>query len=317
MSVVYIVTSLLWSALLMNLFDSVGGTSMVIEVVKIDIIILDVFGCHFFIISLFHSISFLMQCKIVLTDGGSAQMLRYKQDHDIELVTAHYNNLWCLQTSCFVWLHSFLLRQRFCVRSFFSPRHRQHTQKSSNPSIYQKRASSTSQQTDGKKIGLQCFLKHRASYKYYYNVVYYSHLHVATWQHALEWLETFWHNSLCLGFRAPKPRNRNHEQQERGLHGLYAALFVKAAPGRDRSIKLWKAMGRIECFQTIHQHVYIVYIYIFNIHIYILYNIQLRKYNYDLVVLCGTLICSVVWLLFKISAPSLYLALWPQAKTAW
>lgn len=47
-------------------------------------------GCHFFIISLFHSISFLMQCKIVLTDGGSAQMLRYKQDHDIELVTAHY-----------------------------------------------------------------------------------------------------------------------------------------------------------------------------------------------------------------------------------
>lgn len=40
MSVFYIVTSLLWSALLMNLFDSVGGTSMVIEVVKIDIIIL-------------------------------------------------------------------------------------------------------------------------------------------------------------------------------------------------------------------------------------------------------------------------------------
>jgi len=59
--------------------------------------------------------------------------------------------------------------------------------------------------------------------------VYYSHLHVATWQHALEWLETFWHNSLCLGFRAPKPRNRNHAQ-ESSLHGLHAfALFVKAA----------------------------------------------------------------------------------------
>lgn len=153
-------------------------------------------------------------------------MLRYKQDHDIELVTAHYNNLCCLQTSCFVWLHSFLLRQRFCVRSFFSPRHRETCKNEAIPAFTKRERVQHSQQTDGKKIGLQCFLKHRASYKYYYNVVYYSHLHVATWQHALEWLETFWHNSLCLGFRAPKPRNRNHAQ-ESSLHAF--ALFVKAA----------------------------------------------------------------------------------------
>lgn len=122
-------------------------------------------GCHFFIISLFHSISFLMQCKIVLTDGGSAQMLRYKQDHDIELVTAHYKNLCCFQTSCFVWLHSFLLRQRFCVRSFFSPRHRETCKNQAIPAFTKRERVQHLNKPMAKRLGSSVFsnIMHHAS----------------------------------------------------------------------------------------------------------------------------------------------------------